>query len=741
MKAFKSLQHEPMFDDFDPAVLGAEPVVRVEEKLGEIVINYNFPGFFVSDDSRLVGKEWLDFTQVNMDATGFLAESGRPLLPSFGRYVQIPDKYDYKLHVEKGAPVIFENIFILPAQEQVTDNPNEKPAFEFDRRFYGKDQLYPEDLVRVSSPMMIDDYVALLIHVTPFQYNAAKKQLLGYGNIRITLELVPLGEVDALPLPLPNPEISLEAFGNLMLNPSRETLYRMLEHPVVTHVPFFLVGPQFIIIHAAEFQTEAKRLAEWKEMRGITTRIFSVADIGNSVTQIKSFIRNWRSEHVGLRYVLLFGDVDMIASETVTGSPFGDNKTDYYYSTATDPVSNTDLIMPWLSIGRIPVRTLAEANEVVDQIIDYEGHPPNDVNYYKRMLFAAYFQDDDLNGQAERAYVRTMEYIRDKMVPMGFTIDRAYVKTTGAPTPTTYLDGTPVPAAVAAAFVSDTVATNKIVNALTNGQLQVGHRDHGMPEGWHKPPFTNTEVDLVTGDAPTIVFSVNCQTGRFDLVAPTESFAEKLLRRDGAAPSLIAATRNSQTWLNDSLMKAIFDAMWGGVLPTFPGGSASYPVRYNRLGDILNYAKAYLPIASTGSDWYIKDHFEIYHVIGDPTLELWRQSPHRAIINSHVEGRYLHIKMTRIPSDTVLSIYAGNTLLRRLHPASDYVRVALPTWVLERETLHTPRMPLKVCFYAPGYRFRQIRPEIWRPVEPGFPVRQTEIKKVRKEPRELVEFR
>ena len=67
--------------------------------------------------------------------------------------------------------------------------------------------------------------------------------------------------------------------------------------------------------------------------------------------------------------------------------------------------------------------------------------------------------------------------------------------------------------------------------------------------------------------------------------------------------------------------KALFDGMWPGVLPTFPGSTAAYGVRNNRLGDLLNYAKSYLPIAGSGSTRYIKDHFEIYHVVGDPTLE------------------------------------------------------------------------------------------------------------------------
>jgi len=56
-------------------------------------------------------------------------------------------------------------------------------------------------------------------------------------------------------------------------------------------------------------------------------------------------------------------------------------------------------------------------------------------------------------------------------------------------------------------------------------------------------------------------------------------------------------------------MKALFDAMWPGVIPAFPDTAASYSVRYNRLGDILNYAKSYLLVAHS-SDSGVKSHFE-----------------------------------------------------------------------------------------------------------------------------------
>jgi len=295
-----------------------------------------------------------------------------------------------------------------------------------------------------------------------------------------------------------------------------------------------------------------------------------------------------------------------------------------------------------------------------------------------------------------------MEGIREHMITLGFDVERIYVSQTG--NVQFYVDGTPVPPDVVASIVDSATATNRLINATTNGQLMAGHRDHGLPEGWHEPPFDKGHLDSVTGKMPTMFYSVNCLTGQFDLSTPTESFAEKILRMERAAPSLVAATRGSHTWLNDDLMKALFDAMWGGVLPTFSGATASYPVRHNRLGDVLNYGKAYLPIAMSGSGEYIKDHFEIYHVVGDPTLEMWRARPRRVTMQAWVKGRFLHIRLYRSLKDSVLTIWSGEKMLRRLEPSSTYMKIALPWGVAAQR--------LSVCFWAPGYRFRQVKPKI-----------------------------
>ncbi len=727
MKEFHSMRATGPPDPLlDSELVQEEPRIQVEESEGKIEISFSFPGFFRSDDAREVRGRTINFSQINMASTGFLAQNGRPLLPSFNRYVQIPANADVSVTTQKGEPIVFDNILVLPAQEHVSDAALDEPEFEYDRAFYAKDALYPRRIVEKKGPFLIDDYHAMLLTVVPFQYNPKKKRLIGYGDLKVTLKIKPKPKADQDTTF--DPTLNREGFGNLFLNPGRSINERLNFRSArgERRMLHRRRGPEFLIIYADPFAKAAKKLEHWKRKRGLRTKSVPISMVGNSVSSIKKYIREKRAFPSRLRYVLLLGDVETIPAERVRGGPWGDNTTDYYYATPRDATSWTDVVTPWLAIGRIPVQTVVDANAVVRQIIRYEKSPPRRRSYYKKLTVAGFFQG---RGKATRAYVKTMEDIRYYMLTLGFDVERVYVSQ--FPEVEYYIDDTPVPADVKAAMISPPAATAKLVNATNEGRLITGHRDHGDRPGWLHPPFTVTDLNSVTTRVPSIFHSINCLTGMFDIPGGTECFAEELLRINGGAPSLIAATRVSQTWLNNDLIKALFDGTWGGLLPTFPGGMASYPIRHNRLGDILNYAKAYLPLTLSGSTQYVKDHLEIYHVVGDPTLEVWRTAPRMQKMKCWIAGKSLHIKLSELPADAMLTIWHGDNLLRRIRPRSGHTRIALPRERMLSTEMLLRRKKIIVCFSAPDYRFRQVAPQR-RPVAESlhFDWTKAKVKKI-----------
>ena len=612
-----------------PETSRERPDVTVIESHNRIDISYTFPGFYLSDDSRKVREGEIAFKQVDMSGVGFVTQSGRPLLPSLGRFVQIPPG-GYGVKVESEKTLEMDDVLVLPAQQKVVDGAYEH-AFEFDRDFYKKDALYPPEIAEVKGPFTIGGWRALLLHVRPLQYNPARKKLIGYGNIRVSVTFSQSGnEEDTLKGMGPENDL----LGNLFFNhkSKRDASHGKGEHDI-RETSAAKKTPMMLIIFDSRLEPVPGHLASWRVMNdGMSCECKAVHTIGKDVAKIKEYIRMqmrfYETTDTPLRYVLLMGDVDMVPAETVPGGPWGSNITDYYYSTLADPSGPYDLQLPSVALGRIPVRTSKEAEDVLGKIFEYEKHPPYepyDFDYFKRMTFAGFFQDDDMNGREDRAFLKTMEGIRSHLITLGYNVKRVYV--TSNPNPRWYIDGTPVPMEVVASMVGGPAATNMLIDASTRGQLIVAHRDHGDWNGWVHPSFTTNHLDSLGGEARSIFFSVNCLTGMFDLASQRECFAEKLLRIQRGAPSLIAATRVSGTWRNDAMMKALFDALWPGVLPSYPGPGSPSQVESGRLGDILNYAKLYLLLASSGDPEGIKDHFEIYHVIGDPAIKVWTKAP------------------------------------------------------------------------------------------------------------------
>jgi hypothetical protein len=650
-------------------VLSDEPVVKLDYKDRKIEITYFFPGFTISDDKRKVfkrsrRKKLIQFQEVKISGSGFLSQDQEPLLPSFGRFVQIPRGYcvvDVK-HVESD-PVELKKVVIKWAEETVKG----EGKIDFDEDKYKADEFWPKDdeVVEVSRLhyvdgykyyyYYIDGYKVILVHVRPLQYNPKKELLRGYGKIIVTITLERAVK-DQEELALTDQTTNLEGFGNLILNPSRSFFKHLpnTQHSSVG-IPAKQKKTEFLVIYGRNLKRPAEKLKEWKKKRGLETEVVPIGKILGSkknvaekivVGEIKDYIRNIRLKpSSSLRYVLLFGDVDKIP---VSQNDKDDKKyTDHYFFTHKD-ADDSECILPWVSGGRIPVKNAEKGMSVVKQIIRYETKLPNDPAYYKRMTFASYFQDSigvgdkrEGEGRSELNCVKAMEDIRKHMICLGYEVNRVYLSQ--SQDPLLYRDGTPVSQEVKEEMKTDEDdATELVIKFINKGQRIVAQTGHGETQGWKKPSLKIDDLESISTDRTCVFFNISCSTGRFHFGLKDKYFAGELLA-SGVAASVIAANDGSQRWRNDSMVKALFDAIWPGIISTFPKTNASYPIKYHRLGDILNYAKAYLLVKHgfnklTKHDfahlseeefeelelkYHTKEQIEMYHIIGDPTLEIW----------------------------------------------------------------------------------------------------------------------
>ena len=353
---------------------------------------------------------------------------------------------------------------------------------------------------------------------------------------------------------------------------------------------------------------------------------------------------------------------------------------------------------------------------VVEQIIRYEKEPPTDAEYYSRITFAASMKEsseEEKKGHTERLYIQTMEEIRDYLLRLGFDVDRVYVSK--SPNLEKYWGGEPIPDEVKNALVTDGTETDILVDHISDGRCFICYRGHGIREGWCDPQLHIGDLNRINGRTPSIFFILNCHSKAFD-ADPSECFAEALLLRDGGAPSLIASTEVSSSAINNDMARAVFDALYPGLLHRFQENSAVFPVKYHRLGDILNYALAY-SLLYEDDGRKLQKQLEMYHVIGDPTLQLWVEKPRPVDLHAFIHEDRLYIYFSPCPAEAVITIWYMNVLLKRFEPSSTRLTVSLREYggLMPSD----PGIPainhrIKVCVSAPGHLFTQAEVDYYK---------------------------
>ena len=169
---------------------------------------------------------------------------------------------------------------------------------------------------------------------------------------------------------------------------------------------------------------------------------------------------------------------------------------------------------------------------------------------------------------------------------------------------------------------------DSIICYINQGVFYVLHRDHGEVKGWVDPKFDITDLQqLYNGNKLPVVFSINCETGRFYNSA-RRCFADSILvMNDGGAVGVFAATEYSWPQPNDALAEALFEVIWPypGLMQDF-GCQFSYQEPVYALGEILMLGNSKM---MSVDNWghYRANTKEYYHCFGDPSMEIRTEYP------------------------------------------------------------------------------------------------------------------
>ncbi|MFX1559832.1 MAG: C25 family cysteine peptidase [Promethearchaeota archaeon] len=374
-----------------------------------LTVAANFFGFWRDSQNSTVDGQVYD--TLKMPGASNIHQPGKPMVPMLIEFVEIPHGIDVTLEVLHVSMDTVTGYNIRPALLPTVPIPNETvssyPLF-FDA-VYDEEEFFPAQIAEITGENLTDPIIMRgrrLLEITffPVQFNPASHYLHVYSQIVIKINYEEAAQIKQVAEEFRSPLFE-RLFSSFILN------YNPLEDQIAQLGVDEFVDFYLIVTHE-NFQPAAKRLADWKTRKGVPT-IVEVVDNTKTVDDIKTLIReayyDWQPT-----YALLFGDSEFIPCDygmIHTAKDYGDD----LYDSSDDillhgPVGHiaTDVpyfniegndILPEIAHGRISVDSLAEAEIIVDKILDYEQVPPgvedDPGSFYERILAMAFFSDTD----------------------------------------------------------------------------------------------------------------------------------------------------------------------------------------------------------------------------------------------------------------------------------------------------------------------------------------------------------
>lgn len=368
-------------------------------------------------------------------------------------------------------------------------------------------------------------------------------------------------------------------------------------------------GAELVILTPAEFKTEAERFKAHKDRNDqLKSVVVSVDQVYNEFssgmldpTAIRDFLMYTQTAWTPKpRYVLLLGagsyDYKKIKFSNAENwiPPYETLEsnvqiltlaTDDYFVTF-DP--GTQRI--GMAIGRLPVRSLSAAKDVVDKIIAYETTAPYD-SWRNRITFVA---DDGLTSTGDDGTIHTdqSERLAQLYTPDSYMKDKIFI--------------VQYPTVSSATGRRKPTANEAIDRAINRGTVVLNYTGHGNTQQWAHEKIFSEDQDfglLKNQGKPFFLVAATCDFARYDDNPDEVSAGEELLlMSDRGAIAVVTAARvvysDQNALLNWTLYQNLLKADAQGK-----------PVR---LGDAMWQTKQVL---NSTNDMK-------HHLLGDPTMRL-----------------------------------------------------------------------------------------------------------------------
>ncbi|HPG40717.1 MAG TPA: C25 family cysteine peptidase [bacterium] len=540
-----------------------------------LVVNVACAGFAVEQDSLFPA-----FSTICIPGCEVSVDPQCPQLPVINRLLVIPDGRELVIdHIDvteqnySGAEAMMTGtVKPAPVYTRVGEAPQSLVAET--GRVYQTNQFYPAETVRIYPGGIMRGRRIARLQIMPVHYNPVSGDIRFITRLECRLRLTD----PAIAQPRAAKPASTGPLFNRLLNETGNTI-QSLPGDLELWTP-----PGYLLITPDAFAEQAALLAEWKTQKGYKVTIATLSHTGGSAGAIRNYIRQaYTTWPTPPDFVLLAGDITHIPAFNGQFSlnPHVPHITDLYYAT----MDGDDDIFPDILVGRLPAADTTQLRSMIDKIIAYEELIAPDRSWLDHATFIA-TRDKNFHEFVEKGHRNS---INRYCTPIAVAGDSIWT------------------------FNNDD--RQQLNDAVDRGSAMVVYSGHGSETYWSDlDDYSLVELYYLqnTGRYPlTLSFGCNAGDFAYKIQGGMECLGESFLSYEQRGAVLFWGASAVSFWHQDYYLQEQFF-------------QAAFDKQYESFGQAA--IDALLQLYSRGypySDFYM----EVYNILGDPSLPLWRGAP------------------------------------------------------------------------------------------------------------------
>ncbi len=547
-----------------------------------------------------------DYLLINNGLVHKIFGHGEPMLPQITRMLDIPAGASIKIKSLNYEKVVIDLDKFFPGLKIVPATPSQrKDGFVSspvpDEEIYNTNAFVNNPLVSYNTEGWLRSYHLATLTIRPFDYNPLTNELVIYKNIQISLEYVNSNweQTRLIKQRYSSPAYNFDNQITTTYTPQKSLLQNL---PL-----------KLIIVYPDEFLTDALlRFKQWKERQGFDVVLAPLSQIGSDTASIRSWLKNYyETASHPQDFILFVGDVGKVPSWPQRTRD--QHVSDLYYCEYTGDY------LPEVYWGRISADDTTELWNAINKILAYEQLDLPSTGYLNRALLIAgndeSFEDTYGNGQIR--YINTYYLNADN----GYEAHTLYQD---PPTGANY---------------SDT-----ILDIVNKGCALANYTAHCSPQGWADPSFTQSTFD--NGIAVNNLYGVwvanCCQSNKFD---EEDAFSEVALHTAGKGVAAYIGASDYSYWDEDYwwaigytsqiVSTPLYDNTSEGAFDGYfhtKANEADPSTWYITTAQMVYAGNMAVQQSNSSLKQY---YWEIYQVMGDPTLVPFIGTPEQLVITPY----------------------------------------------------------------------------------------------------------